>query len=164
MATDLREYCEAHNIVFGGTFCKDETKKFTRPRYFMDTKRNGALYEVDDQAKLANRTTLQTYEKIDGYEKNPVRYESNPRAERDYYDTFKLVSVIGKKHGKTNSQVVIRWGLQHGVITTPHTIKRSRMDEYINVFDFELTQEEMDRIDSLNCGLRIGYNPDYIDF
>ncbi len=69
---------------------------------------------------------------------------------------------IAERHGKTPAQVVIRWHLQRGDVVFPKTAKPSRMKENFNVFDFELSPDEMDAIRSLNRGEegRIGPNPD----
>ncbi len=69
-----------------------------------------------------------------------------------------LVS-IGARHGKTAAQVSIRWILQHGVTTIPKSVHRDRIAENAEVFDFELTDEEMLVIDGLDTGERIGPDP-----
>jgi methylglyoxal/glyoxal reductase len=67
---------------------------------------------------------------------------------------------IAAKHNKTVAQVILRWDLQHGVVTIPKSIKEPRIIENSNVFDFELTAEEMAKIDGLNQDSRSGSNPD----
>ena len=66
---------------------------------------------------------------------------------------------IGKEVNKSAAQVVIRWNMQHGVIVIPKSVTPQRIEENINVFDFELTDEQMERIDSLNKDQRIGPDP-----
>lgn len=139
----LRDYCKEQGIAFGGLFEKDELYLPTKPRYNIETTRGGEWFEEGE---------------------NPNDMSKDPRRERDYYDDFEVMSEIAAAHGKTNSQVWIRWSLQHGVVTTPKTISRQKMEEYIDVFDFALSGEEMERIDGLNINHRIGYHPDYIDF
>ncbi|MBG9775885.1 aldo/keto reductase [Brevibacillus laterosporus] len=75
-----------------------------------------------------------------------------------------VLQEIADKHGKTVAQVILRWDLQHGVITIPKSTKEHRIVENASVFDFELTQEEMDRIDALNQNHRVGPDPDNFDF
>ncbi|MGG1440738.1 aldo/keto reductase [Brevibacillus laterosporus] len=75
-----------------------------------------------------------------------------------------VLQEIANKHGKTVAQVILRWDLQHGVITIPKSTKEHRIVENASVFDFELTQEEMDRIDALNQNHRVGPDPDNFDF
>ncbi|AZN39026.1 aldo/keto reductase [Paenibacillus albus] len=71
---------------------------------------------------------------------------------------------IAAKHGKSIAQVILRWDLQHGVVTIPKSTKAHRIAENASVFDFELTAEEMARIDGLNRNLRVGPDPDNFDF
>lgn len=140
---ELRNYCMENNIVFGGLFEKDPLYLPTKPLYNLESSRGGEWYEPGE---------------------DPTDHSKNPRRKRDYYDDFEVISNMGKVYGKTNTQIWIRWSLQHGVVTTPKTIWKHKMQQYIDVFDFELTKEEMDKIDALNINHRIGYHPDYIDF
>lgn len=57
---------------------------------------------------------------------------------------------IGEKYGKTSGQVILRWLLQRGIIVIPKTVHRERMDENLNVFDFELDDEDMQAIAELD--------------
>ncbi|WP_129727019.1 aldo/keto reductase [Ectobacillus funiculus] len=71
---------------------------------------------------------------------------------------------IASQHGKSIAQVILRWDLQHGVVTIPKSIKEHRIIENAAIFDFELTAEDMDRIDALNQNHRVGPDPDNFDF
>lgn len=71
---------------------------------------------------------------------------------------------IGKKHGKTPAQVVLRWDLQKEVVTIPKSIHASRIRENADIFDFRLSQEDMDAIDGLNKNRRFGSDPDNFNF
>lgn len=66
----------------------------------------------------------------------------------------KTVQVIAGKYGKTPAQVVLRWALDTGCGVVPKTVKAHRMSENIDVFDFKLTQLEMEAIAALNIGRR----------
>jgi 2,5-diketo-D-gluconate reductase A len=57
---------------------------------------------------------------------------------------------IGRDHAKTPAQVVLRWHLQLGLIPIPKTANRSRLKENIHIFDFSLTEEEMEELDGLD--------------
>jgi diketogulonate reductase-like aldo/keto reductase len=70
-----------------------------------------------------------------------------------------LVS-IASRHRKTPAQVSIRWILQKGVVTIPKSIHPSRIAQNCDVYDFELSQEEMVKIDGLDAEQRLGPNPD----
>lgn len=66
---------------------------------------------------------------------------------------------IGKRHGKTVAQIVLRWEVQSGVITIPKSVKPHRLAENAGIFDFVLSQAEMSAIDSLDRNLRVGADP-----
>jgi methylglyoxal/glyoxal reductase len=70
---------------------------------------------------------------------------------------------IGKKYGKSTAQVILRWDIQNEVVTIPKSSKEERIVENANIFDFELSIEDMNRIDSLNQNDRSGMNPDDLD-
>lgn len=67
---------------------------------------------------------------------------------------------IAKSHGKSTAQIIIRWDLQKGVATIPKSVTPMRIEENAQVFDFELTAEEMQIIDSLDREERTGAHPD----
>lgn len=71
---------------------------------------------------------------------------------------------IAAAHGKSVQQVVIRWHLQEGLIVFPKTTKRERMIENADVFDFELSSDEMTTIAAADKGQRVGAHPDNTDF
>ncbi len=57
-----------------------------------------------------------------------------------------VLAQIGEAHGKSAAQVMLRWNLQRGVVVIPKSVHRERMEQNIDVFDFELTAEEMAQI------------------
>lgn len=57
--------------------------------------------------------------------------------------TNETIASIGKKYGKSNGQVILRWLLQRGIIVIPKSVHKNRMAENINVFDFELSDDDM---------------------
>ncbi|MBR7554886.1 aldo/keto reductase [Allobacillus sp. GCM10007491] len=67
---------------------------------------------------------------------------------------------IAETHGKTVAQVMLRWDIQHGVVTIPKSIREKRIIENADIFDFALSEEEMKRIDEMNKDERTGSNPD----
>ncbi|WP_419962523.1 aldo/keto reductase [Psychrobacillus sp. BM2] len=71
---------------------------------------------------------------------------------------------IASKYGKSVAQIIVRWDLQNDVITIPKSTKEHRIIENSNVFDFELTREDMNLIDLLNKNHRVGPDPDNFDF
>ncbi|WP_025117287.1 aldo/keto reductase [Lysinibacillus fusiformis] len=71
---------------------------------------------------------------------------------------------IGKEIGKTAAQVVLRWHLQNDTLIIPKSVTPSRIEENAQIFDFELTQTQMDKITSLNRNQRFGQDPDHFKF
>jgi diketogulonate reductase-like aldo/keto reductase len=71
---------------------------------------------------------------------------------------------IAAHHGKTVAQVLLRWDLQHGIVTIPKSVRRERLAENADLFDFQLSPEEMARIDGLDRHERIGADPDNVTF
>ena len=72
--------------------------------------------------------------------------------------TNPLLSEIGAAHGKSVGQVVLRWLVQRGVIVIPKSVRPERMRENIDIFDFELSDDEMTRIASLDTGATLFFD------
>lgn len=73
-----------------------------------------------------------------------------------------VLSEIGEKHGKSIAQTIIRWHLQNDLIVIPKSVTPSRIVENADVFDFELSEEEIKQISALNQDWRSGTHPDEI--
>lgn len=73
------------------------------------------------------------------------------------------ITSIAKAHNKTAAQTVLRWHLQLGNIVIPKSETPSRIAENIDVFDFTLSESQMDSISALNNGTRLGPDPDAFD-
>lgn len=63
-----------------------------------------------------------------------------------------VLTRIGESHGKTAAQAALRFLLQSGVVLIPKSVRRERMEENMQIFDFELTAEEMAEIEGLDTG------------
>jgi 2,5-diketo-D-gluconate reductase A len=70
------------------------------------------------------------------------------------------ITEIAEAHDKTPGQVVIRWHLQIGNVVIPKSVTPERITENFDVFDFTLSHAEVERIDALDAGDRIGPDPD----
>ena len=64
--------------------------------------------------------------------------------------TDPTIAAIGEKYGKTNGQVILRWLLQRGIVAIPKSVHKERMAENFDVFDFELSDEDMATMASLD--------------
>ncbi|MBB6369041.1 aldo/keto reductase [Chryseobacterium shigense] len=70
-----------------------------------------------------------------------------------------LLKAVAEKYNKTVAQVILRWHLQEGFCVIPKSVTPSRIEENFNVFDFELTEEEMNTVRSLDTGKRLFFDP-----
>ena len=67
---------------------------------------------------------------------------------------------IAEAHGRTPAQIVLRWHVQLGNVVFPKSITPERIRQNIDIFDFELSADQMERIDALDRGERTGPDPD----
>ncbi len=92
--------------------------------------------------------------------RNEIQLEAwSPLTRGKHFDN-PIIRSIAEQHGKTPAQVLIRWDLQHGVVTIPKSVHAERIRENADVFDFHLTPGQMDRLDGLNQEERLGPHPD----
>ncbi len=96
--------------------------------------------------------------------KNDIVVEAwSPLGRKDALDN-EVLREIGAKYRKSAAQICVRWVMQHGILPLPKTVNPGRMAENADVFDFELTAEEMRTIDELeNLGGQCAL-PDEVDF
>lgn len=87
-------------------------------------------------------------------QENNVQIESwGPFAEgKNNIFHHELLAAIGEKYNKSIAQVILRWLTQRGVVTIPKSIRKERMAENFNIFDFELSSQDFDDIASLDTG------------
>ena len=83
----------------------------------------------------------------------------SPLARGRYNDSPEVTS-IAQKHGKTPTQVVVRWHIELGNLVIPKTANHDRLAENIDVFDFSLDADDMALFDKFDGGERVGPNPD----
>ena len=78
--------------------------------------------------------------------------------------TDHTVQKLADKYQKTPAQIVLRWDLQHEVVTIPKSVHPNRIAENAQIFDFEISREDMLTLDALDEGKRIGSDPDNFDY
>lgn len=78
--------------------------------------------------------------------------------------TEPTVTKLAEEYSRTPAQIVLRWDLQHGVVTIPKSGSPERIAENAQIFDFELSQDDMEELDALDEGRRIGPDPLTFDF
>lgn len=93
-----------------------------------------------------------------------VQFEAwSPLARGKIFDDPTIVE-LSRKYGKSPAQLLIRWDLQHQVVTIPKSSTPHRVVENADVFDFEISADDMARLDSLNRNKRTGPDPDNFSF
>ncbi|WP_075981723.1 aldo/keto reductase [Bacillus massilinigeriensis] len=83
---------------------------------------------------------------------------------RGHLLNHEVITKIAEKYNKTSAQVILRWDLQKEIITIPKSTKEHRIIENANIYDFELSAEDIKRIDALNQDKRFGQHPDHFHF
>jgi len=78
------------------------------------------------------------------------------------YDLAELPGLgdLATKHGKTIQQIVLRWHIQEGVVVFPKSVRKERMAENLDIFDFELDANDMNTMVAMDSGRRVGTHPD----
>lgn len=75
-----------------------------------------------------------------------------------------VIAKLAQQYGKTPAQVILRWHVQSGFIVIPKSVKPERIRENLDLFDFELSEQDMRAIDGMDRGQRIGADPDTASF
>jgi 2,5-diketo-D-gluconate reductase A len=81
-----------------------------------------------------------------------------PGASRSTFSDPTIVG-IGEAHGKSAAQVMLRWHLQEGRSAIPKSVRPERIAENFDIFDFELSADELAQVDALDTGVRSGPEP-----
>ncbi|MEW2920701.1 aldo/keto reductase [Muricauda sp. ANG21] len=93
-----------------------------------------------------------------------IQYEAwSPLMQGNIFD-LDIMKDLAAKYNKTIAQIVLRWDLQKGVVTIPKSSKKNRIIANADLFDFELSKEDVQLLDGLDRGKRFGPDPDNFDF
>jgi len=97
---------------------------------------------------------------LDYCERHGIRLEAWSPLTRGRHLDDPTVQTVAAAHHRTPAQVLIRWGLEHGVVEIPKSVHRERIRENSQVFDFSLSGKEVAALDALRGGARVGmWNP-----
>ncbi|WP_437396010.1 aldo/keto reductase [Flagellimonas lutimaris] len=101
---------------------------------------------------------------IDFCNSKGIQYEAwSPMMQGNIFD-LDIMKDLAAKYNKTIAQIVLRWDLQKGVVTIPKSSKKERIIANSDLFDFELSEEDVQLLDGLDKGKRFGPDPDNFDF
>ena len=76
----------------------------------------------------------------------------------------KKMEEIAEKYNKTTAQLLLRWNIQQGIIPIPKSKNEQRLQQNIDVFDFEITKEDMEELNHMNENHRTSFDPWTFDF
>lgn len=121
-----------------------------------------------DIVPMVNQMEFHPYlvqqELVDFCNQKGIQYEAwSPMMQGKIFD-LDILKDLANKYDKTVAQIVLRWDLQKGVVTIPKSVKKERIISNATIFDFELTPEDVQLLDSLDKGQRFGPDPDNFDF
>jgi methylglyoxal/glyoxal reductase len=132
------------------------------PNHLEDLIKDAEIKPMVNQVEfhpLLNQKELREYCK-----QHSIQLEAwSPLAQGKLLD-HEVVKEIAEQHGKSTAQVIIRWDLEHEVVTIPKSSNPDRIKQNFDVFDFELTQDNIRALDELNKNERMGPDPDNFDF
>jgi diketogulonate reductase-like aldo/keto reductase len=127
-----------------------------------DLLKDAEVIPVINQVECHPRLTQEPLKKFS--EAHGIRLEAwAPLMVGGLFDNETVVR-IAEKHQKTPAQIILRWHIQDDVIVIPKSTKEKRIIENGDVFDFELSAEDMSAISALNQDHRTGPDPDNFDF
>ncbi|UOQ46740.1 aldo/keto reductase [Gracilibacillus caseinilyticus] len=86
-----------------------------------------------------------------------------PLGKARYFD-HAVLQKLANKYNKQPSQIIVRWQYQSGIITIPKSVHKERQRENIDIFDFELTDEDMNKMKTIDANNRLGAHPDEFDY
>lgn len=75
-----------------------------------------------------------------------------------------ILQGLAQKYHKNLQQIILRWDVQNGIIPIPYSFNDEHNRQNLDIFDFELTDEEIKAIDSININSRLRFDPDNLDF
>lgn len=96
-------------------------------------------------------------------EKENIQLEAWSPLKRGQLLDDPTLTEIAKTYEKSTAQVILRWNIENNVITIPKSITENRIIENADIFDFKLTEDEMEKINDLNINDRVGTNPESYD-
>ena len=101
---------------------------------------------------------------LDFCKANRIQYEAWSPLMQGHIFKDPAFQELATKYGRTIAQIVLRWNLQKGVVTIPKSSKKERILANADLFDFEISQEDMHHLDAMDQGKRFGPDPDNFDF
>jgi methylglyoxal/glyoxal reductase len=128
--------------------------------HLKDLMENAEIMPVVNQIEFHPR--LVQNELMEFCKKHNIHLEAWSPLMRGMIFQFPLLQQLSQKYNRTIPQIVLRWDLQMEVVTIPKSTTLTRIKENADIFDFELSKEDMEKIQSLKDGYRMGMNPEEV--
>jgi diketogulonate reductase-like aldo/keto reductase len=121
------------------------------------------LAQASDVVPAVNQVELHPFlfqrELIDYCRQHGIQVQAySPLARANYLEEPAL-HAVGQAHRRSPAQVMLRWSMQHGLSAIPKSTDPVRIRENASIFDFELSEGEMARLDALSSGARTAWDP-----
>ena len=126
------------------------------------------IFQIAEIMPMVNQVECHPYlvqqPLIDFCKAHNIVYEAWSPIMRGAVNDIPLFTELSLKYRKTPVQIVLRWDLQKGIVTIPKSVHQERIKSNTNIFDFELSAEDILRIDALDKNKRFGSHPDMFTF
>ena len=126
------------------------------------------LFKIADIMPMVNQVECHPFlvqqHLIDFCHAHNIIYEAWSPIMRGKVNDIPLLTNLSEKYHKSQVQIVLRWDLQKGIVTIPKSVHQERIYHNSDIFDFELSTEDMDLIDNLDKNHRFGAHPDTFTF
>jgi diketogulonate reductase-like aldo/keto reductase len=126
------------------------------------------LLETAEIVPMVNQVEFHPYvvqqNLLDYCAQNNIQFEAwSPIMQGRIFEIKEIVR-LAEKYNKNAVQLVLRWNLQKGVVTIPKSVKKERIISNAEIFDFEISAEDIALIDNLDRNQRVGAHPDNFNF
>ena len=115
------------------------------------------------QQDYFNPESMNHYNKL-FCEQHDIHFEAFSPLVRGRIADSEVIKGIAQRYGKNSYQIVLRWDIQHGVTTIPRSTVKAHMADNADIFDFELSEEDISAIDSLNVEAPCNWDSDNFNF
>ena len=126
------------------------------------------IFKICEIKPMVNQVECHPYlvqqDLIDFCATHQIIYEAWSPIMRGAINDIPLFKELSKKYQKSPVQIVLRWDLQKGIVTIPKSVHKERIISNTDIFDFEISKEDILRIDALNRDERFGSHPDTFTF
>lgn len=116
--------------------------------------------------QLESSPLLQNHDMVSYLKENDIVHQAWSPIARGRDELFENEAVVklSKKYGKSPAQISLKWNIERGTMVIPKSVHPERIEENISIFDFDLTREDMDLLQTVNKNKRFSHAPDEEDW